>query len=165
MKLKCICKCMGHLGYMMPLFKQNLYQLIPALNDSQLALKIAIDVAKGLEYLHQSNILHRDLKPQNILVNCFSFDFTFQIASTDVSSEVVGVISDFGLARLNTATKTPFAQGTEGFIAPEILDEKPYSEKADVSSKPYFLDDNLDIQLLHSVVDFEVSQKRDQGYI
>ena len=46
------------------------------------AKKIALDVAKGLEYLHDKRIIHRDLKPQNLLL-------------------VGGVakIADFGLAK------------------------------------------------------------------
>ncbi len=50
-----------------------------------------------------------------------------------MKADVVAVITDFGLARFNTASKTLASLGTDGFIAPEMLDEKPYSEKADVS--------------------------------
>ncbi len=43
------------------------------------------------------------------------------------------VIADFGLARMNTKTKTISTFGTYGFIAPEILMKQDYSQKADVS--------------------------------
>lgn len=69
-----------------------------------------------------------------------------------MKADVVAVISDFGLARLNTATKTIATLGTEGFIAPEILDQKPYSEKADVSIHLLLLI-QLDIQFCHRVMD------------
>ena len=32
-------------------------------------MKIAIDVSKGMDYLHQSNIIHRDLKAANLLID------------------------------------------------------------------------------------------------
>ena len=32
-------------------------------------IKIALGTAKGLEYLHKNNIIHRDMRPNNILVN------------------------------------------------------------------------------------------------
>lgn len=32
-------------------------------------LKVAIDVAKGMNYLHQHNIIHRDLKAANLLMD------------------------------------------------------------------------------------------------
>lgn len=46
-------------------------------------LKVAIDVSKGMNYLHQNNIIHRDLKAANLLMDenevRFSLDiFPFQ---------------------------------------------------------------------------------------
>jgi serine/threonine protein kinase len=44
------------------------------------------------------------------------------------------VIADFGLARVQSTSLTLGTLGTQGFIAPEIILETPYSEKADVYS-------------------------------
>ncbi|XP_020183008.1 LEAF RUST 10 DISEASE-RESISTANCEUS RECEPTOR-LIKE PROTEIN KINASE-like 2.4 [Aegilops tauschii subsp. strangulata] len=72
---------------------------------------IAIEIARGLEYLHHScntRIVHFDIKPQNILLDK---DFSPKIA-------------DFGLAKLCHTKESKLsmtgARGTIGFIAPEV---------------------------------------------
>ncbi|XP_062193347.1 LEAF RUST 10 DISEASE-RESISTANCE LOCUS RECEPTOR-LIKE PROTEIN KINASE-like 2.1 [Phragmites australis] len=89
--------------------------------------KIAIGIARGLEYLHHScntRIVHFDIKPQNILLDR---DFCPKIA-------------DFGLAKLCRAKDSklsmPCARGTIGFIAPEVLSRTfgVVSTKSDVYS-------------------------------
>lgn len=45
------------------LHKQNTLLKMPTL------LRVAIDVSKGMDYLHQNNIIHRDLKAANLLMN------------------------------------------------------------------------------------------------
>ncbi|CAI9110656.1 OLC1v1010720C2 [Oldenlandia corymbosa var. corymbosa] len=74
--------------------------------------KIAVGIARGLEYLHQgcnTRIVHFDIKPQNILLDA---DFCPKI-------------SDFGLARLykrkESILSTMTARGTIGYIAPEVI--------------------------------------------
>ncbi|CAI7777220.1 unnamed protein product [Closterium sp. NIES-54] len=83
-------------------------------------LRIALDVARGLEYLHAHHIVHRDLKSDNILV---SYKGSVKIA-------------DFGVAR--TEAKNPgdmtCETGTVRWMAPEVIDHKPYTRKVDVYS-------------------------------
>ncbi|KAK9112583.1 hypothetical protein Scep_020102 [Stephania cephalantha] len=82
-------------------------------------LKVAIDVSKGMNYLHQNNIIHRDLKAANLLMD---------------ENEVVKV-ADFGVARVQAQTGVMTAEtGTYRWMAPEVIEHKPYDHKADVFS-------------------------------
>ncbi|KAI3499293.1 hypothetical protein L1887_35088 [Cichorium endivia] len=82
-------------------------------------IKISIDISKGMNYLHQNNIIHRDLKAANLLMD---------------EHEVVKV-ADFGVARVKTQTGVMTAEtGTYRWMAPEVIEHKPYDHKADVFS-------------------------------
>src|SRR3954468_4819733 len=86
----------------------NLQQVAPALrSDPRHCVALVAKVARAVEYAHGSGILHRDLKPGNILL--------------DGRGEPL--VSDFGLAKwLDTAsdlTRTLTIFGTPGYIAPE----------------------------------------------
>ncbi|XP_058099880.1 G-type lectin S-receptor-like serine/threonine-protein kinase LECRK3 [Magnolia sinica] len=87
-------------------------------------VRIALDVARGIFYLHEDcepHIIHCDIKPQNILMDGFW----------------TAKISDFGLAKLllpdQTRTFTG-VRGTRGYLAPEWYRNIPISVKTDVYS-------------------------------
>ncbi|KAG2486616.1 hypothetical protein HYH03_014673 [Edaphochlamys debaryana] len=97
-----------------------------ALLPLAMVLHIAIEISKGLEYLHPT-ILHRDLKPANVLI-------------TDPwGPKPVVKLSDFGLSRIRASvlhTATPDA-GTPAYLAPECFVVEPAAElthKADIWS-------------------------------
>ncbi|KAG0588603.1 hypothetical protein KC19_2G255600 [Ceratodon purpureus] len=82
-------------------------------------LRVAIDVSKGMDYLHQNKIIHRDLKAANLLMD---------------ENEVVKV-ADFGVARVQAQSGIMTAEtGTYRWMAPEVIEHKPYDYKADVFS-------------------------------
>ncbi|KAL4616346.1 hypothetical protein ACB092_07G192900 [Castanea dentata] len=82
-------------------------------------IRVAIDVSKGMDYLHKNNIIHRDLKAANLLMD----------ENEDVQ------VADFGVARVKTQSGVMTAEtGTYRWMAPEVLEHKPYDHKADVFS-------------------------------
>ncbi|WVZ65752.1 hypothetical protein U9M48_015067 [Paspalum notatum var. saurae] len=80
---------------------------------------VAMDVSKGMSYLHQNNIIHRDLKTANLLM--------------DENGTVK--VADFGVARVKAQSGVMTAEtGTYRWMAPEVIEHKPYDHKADVFS-------------------------------
>jgi len=95
------------------LHKENDFFKMPAL------LQVAIDVSKGMNYLHQNNVIHRDLKAANILMD---------------ENNVVKV-GYFGVARVKSQSGVMTAEtGTYRYMAPEVIEHKIYDHKADVFS-------------------------------
>jgi tRNA A-37 threonylcarbamoyl transferase component Bud32 len=86
------------------------------------AFTIMYQILEALSYLHSQKIIHRDLKPDNIIMR-------------NANNEIDVVILDLGFAtNINDVHKLFSCCGTPGFIAPEVLNNKPYDCKADVYS-------------------------------
>ncbi|KAJ9549470.1 hypothetical protein OSB04_022013 [Centaurea solstitialis] len=90
--------------------------------DEKRRMRMALDVAKGMNYLHTSNpiIVHRDLKTPNLLVD----------------KNWVVKVCDFGMSRMkhHTFLSSKSAAGTPEWMAPEVLRNEPSNEKCDVYS-------------------------------
>jgi serine/threonine protein kinase len=87
------------------------------------AVSLAIQIAEGLHVVHRAGILHRDVKPQNIMVR-------------QTEEEEAVKLMDFGIARpLDSHTQLThvgFAVGTAGYMAPEITQHGQYSQQSDL---------------------------------
>ncbi|KAH8875647.1 Serine/threonine-protein kinase 36 [Schistosoma japonicum] len=99
----------------------DLFQIIE--DDGRLSEEtvrsVACQLVSALYYLHANRILHRDMKPQNILLG----------------QDGVVKLCDFGFARVmgwNTLVLTSI-KGTPLYMAPEIIEEKPYDHTADLA--------------------------------
>lgn len=76
-------------------------------------VRVGVEVARGMDYLHQMRIIHRDLKAANLLMDEHG---TVKIA-------------DFGVARVVTQGIMTAETGTYRWMAPEVIEHRPYSHK------------------------------------
>ncbi|XP_050375391.1 serine/threonine-protein kinase STY13 [Argentina anserina] len=86
----------------------------------KVVIQLALDLSRGLSYLHSKKIVHRDVKTENMLLD---IDRNLKIA-------------DFGVARVEAQNPRDMTgeTGTLGYMAPEVLDGKPYNRRCDVYS-------------------------------
>ncbi|KAJ8259781.1 hypothetical protein GJAV_G00173390 [Gymnothorax javanicus] len=77
-----------------------------------------VQISMALQYLHEKNILHRDLKTQNIF-----------LTKTNIIK-----VGDLGIARVleNQNDMASTLIGTPYYMSPELLSNKPYNHKSDV---------------------------------
>ncbi|KAK2184928.1 hypothetical protein NP493_249g12003 [Ridgeia piscesae] len=77
-----------------------------------------VQIAMALQYLHERNILHRDLKTQNIFLT---------------KSKIIKV-GDLGIARVldSASDMATTLIGTPYYMSPELFSNKPYNHKSDV---------------------------------
>ena len=84
--------------------------------------ELAYQIGLAIKYLHSYGIVHRDLKLENVMMS-------------DNTETSVPKLVDFGLAKMigpNELALEPF--GTLGYVAPEVLQKKPYSFSCDLWS-------------------------------
>lgn len=90
------------------------------------ALRVAAQLAEALDAAHAQGVLHRDVKPANVL-----------LASED-GTVPRAVLTDFGIARASeeagtsALTRAGAVIGTPGYMAPELLRGEPATPKADL---------------------------------
>jgi serine/threonine protein kinase len=101
---------------------RTLRQMVPhgeRLEPDQV-LDLAMQVARGLEYAHQRGVVHRDVKPANILMR----------------DDGLVKLADFGVARIESSelTRTGQSVGSPSYIAPEMLRDQGVDGRADLFS-------------------------------
>ncbi len=98
----------------------SLEKTIVKQSELPLALKVGyvVRICQALEYAHKNRVVHRDIKPGNIMVN----------------SEGVVKVVDFGIARLVdfSRTHTNMMIGTPAYMAPELFRKKKADERTDI---------------------------------
>jgi serine/threonine protein kinase len=88
--------------------------------DPATAVQVGIDVALALRASHAAGVLHRDVKPDNVLID----------------RQGRFVLGDFGIARLDDGTRSATGSfvGTYAYSAPELFDASGPSQQSDVYS-------------------------------
>ena len=103
---------------------ENLKRLIERRGPARVptALELAVQIAAGLAFAHQQGLVHRDVKPQNVLLN----------------GDGRAKVTDFGIARSldmqQGMTQTGTVLGTSDYIAPEQAQGQRVDEHTDVYS-------------------------------
>jgi len=90
--------------------------------DVRTALEIGLEIARGLSFAHERGLVHRDVKPQNVLLN----------------GDGGAKVTDFGIARSldveRGVTQPGTVLGTSNYIAPEQASGQPVNAQTDVYS-------------------------------
>jgi len=112
----------GKIGFVMEKAEHgSLDKLIGKINREK-ETKIALGIIDGLEYVHSQHVIHRDIKPQNILM-CGPED------------DMIPKIADFGVSKvIQTVMLTRTRVGQELYMAPEVRLNTKYSFTADIFS-------------------------------
>jgi eukaryotic-like serine/threonine-protein kinase len=103
---------------------ENLKQLIQRRGPAPVvtALELAKQIAQALSFAHQQGLVHRDVKPQNVLLN----------------GAGSAKVTDFGIARSldvkHGVTQTGTVLGTSDYIAPEQAQGQTVDEQTDIYS-------------------------------
>src|SRR5581483_1878448 len=103
---------------------ENLKRLIERRGPApvETALELGMQIARGLSFAHQQGLVHRDVKPQNVLLN----------------GDGRAKVTDFGIARSldvqHGMTQTGTVLGTSDYIAPEQAQGQRVDEHTDVYS-------------------------------
>ena len=114
----------GYRYYAMPLHPHSLASLLSLRGrlDEGTAVRIGRDVAAGLARAHASNVVHRDVKPANILLG----------------ADGSAVVADFGIARSVSghagATGATVTIGTPEYVSPEQAQGHPVDGRSDLYS-------------------------------
>lgn len=140
------------------IFNLCLPELAEMVSESDI-IRLIKQILEGVYYLHQNNIVHLDLKPQNILLSSI-------YPLGDIK------IVDFGMSRkLGNACELREIMGTPEYLAPEILNYDPITTATDMwnigiiaymliaHTSPFVGEDNQETYLNISQVNVDYSEE------
>lgn len=93
-----------------------LMRTLPSFHEESRIIQLGIDICNALVLCGERNIVHRDIKPQNIFV----------------AEDGVAKLGDFGIAKESVRTTSGTKIGTYKYMAPEVYNHKPYGPKSDI---------------------------------
>ena len=108
-------------GSLSSVLKKAQKNVIPKKFNNTTRQIILIGIARGMKYLHDRNIIHRDLKCGNVLLD----------------KDFHPLITDFGYSKYfeyGHSKSQSIYIGTVQYMAPEVIKGEPYGRKADVYS-------------------------------
>ena len=120
--------------------------------EDRTLLDIAIDSAKGIQHIHSLGMIHRDIKPQNILLK-----------KHDHSQVPIAKIADFGESRESDESLTMTYVGTPLYVAPEVMRGQRYGTAADIFSFGIVLNQIDTGERPYTGQNFSLMNKRNPG--
>ncbi len=93
-------------------------------NNNRVKLDLMLQIAAGIQFLHEAKLIHRDIKPSNILL-------------AEEEGQIVVKITNFGVCREDMENNTKTVVGTKAFLSPEFwpfedIMQKTFNEKVDI---------------------------------
>ena len=120
-------------GPSLAVYLRELHKRSQRLEPIQIA-RLLITIATALDYAHEQGVIHRDIKPGNIILHNKSRNVSFE---QPLTARTEPVITDFGLVRIAqaaTQTASGAVSGTPAYMSPEQAQGLKVDHRSDIYS-------------------------------
>ena len=107
---------------------EYLIDKIDLINDKDFFIKIVRSLAEAIKVINEQNIIHRDIKPNNIYMQILDPE-----DNNDIENKCIIKLADFG-SSIKKEENDSIQIGTFLYLAPEIMENNQYDEKCDMWS-------------------------------